>query len=240
MPRPRQRQGRPVPPHGLRPPGVQILRPACEDHERHLPQGARPSWQERRPASRGRGGAGEDCSLGRVLCQEELVSQRGLLLGDCAAGHGDPRDHVHCAVVRPPPRTLNPKALTLSLPPWGAARWHGLWAGWRSGRRWPRRRSPRSRGRGSSTPGRCTGGCPQHQQRRAGAASARPRGDRPWRGWRRGWRGLRWGVRGRPCSIRDGGGLRAQVSVRRNWENRPQSSGTAPFRRIEPGSSSPP
>mmetsp|Transcript_45572 Transcript_45572/g.145078 ORF Transcript_45572/g.145078 Transcript_45572/m.145078 type:complete len:210 (-) Transcript_45572:558-1187(-) len=98
MPRPRQRQGRPVPPHGLRPPGVQILRPACEDHERHLPQGARPSWQERRPASRGRGGAGEDCSLGRVLCQEELVSQRGLLLGDCAAGHGDPRDHVHCAV----------------------------------------------------------------------------------------------------------------------------------------------
>ena len=41
VPRPRQGQERQLPAHGLRPPRVQELRPARQDHPRDVPQGAR-------------------------------------------------------------------------------------------------------------------------------------------------------------------------------------------------------
>src|SRR6266480_2763663 len=64
---------------GLRPPRVQELRPARQDHQTDRGAGVRRDGQE--PAHRHRGGARADRAAGRVLRRAQALSQRRFLFG---------------------------------------------------------------------------------------------------------------------------------------------------------------
>ena len=72
------REGRQRAPDGLRPPGLQELRPAREDHQEGHRRGLR--GHRHQPAAGDRARAGEDRARGRVLRQAQAVPQRRLLL----------------------------------------------------------------------------------------------------------------------------------------------------------------
>ena len=97
--RPRQGQERPVPADGLRPPRLQALRSARQDHAEDLPRGAGRARHQRRSAARRRAGAGADRALGRVFHREEALSEHRLLFGHHAEGAGLPDDDVHRALL---------------------------------------------------------------------------------------------------------------------------------------------
>ena len=72
------REGRRVPPDGLRPPRLQELRPAREDHQGDRRPGVRGHGPQ--PAARHRARAREDRARGRLLRLAEAVPERRLLL----------------------------------------------------------------------------------------------------------------------------------------------------------------
>ena len=81
VPRPREGQGRRHAPDGLRPPRLQELRPAREDHPQDVPRGAVAARPERQPAVRARAAARGDRAEGRVLHRAQALPERRLLLG---------------------------------------------------------------------------------------------------------------------------------------------------------------
>ncbi len=113
---------------GLRPPGLQELRPAGQDHQADGRRGLRGHRQE--PAARHRPQARGDRPLRRVLHLAPALPERRLLLGPHLPGHGVPARDVPGALRHPPHRR----------------------AGWPTGRRCSTR-TPRSPGPASSTSG---------------------------------------------------------------------------------------
>src|SRR5690606_1608329 len=103
----RQGQGQGVgfPPDGLRPPRVQELRPARQDHPRDVPPGAR-GTRRRRPAA----GSGDEArgsrAEGRLLRAAQAVPERRLLLRHHLQGAGHPDRDVHGDVRHRPHRRL--------------------------------------------------------------------------------------------------------------------------------------
>src|SRR6202049_1977076 len=93
-----QGQERPVPPHGLRSPGLQALRSAREDHAEDLLRGAQRARQQGRYAAPSRARARAHRAPRRIFPREEALSQRRLLFGHHAQGDGLPDHHVHGAV----------------------------------------------------------------------------------------------------------------------------------------------
>ena len=90
--------------HGLRPPRLQELRPAREDHQGRGRQGPREARHEG-PAARHRQGARRGRAQGQLLRRAEALPERRLLLGHHLPRDGLPDEHVHRAVrARPPPR----------------------------------------------------------------------------------------------------------------------------------------
>ena len=96
------RRGWPAP--GLRPPGLQELRPPGHDHQADGRRGLRHHRQE--PAPRHRPQARGDRPLRRVLHLAQALPQRRLLLGPHLPGHGVPARDVPRAVRHPPHRRL--------------------------------------------------------------------------------------------------------------------------------------
>ena len=100
-------EGRQRAPDGFRPPGLQELRPAGEDHQEGRRRGARGDWHQ--PAARHRAGAREDRTRGRLLRLAQALPERRLLLGAAVRGAGDAdgdvpgdvRDRSHQRVDRP-------------------------------------------------------------------------------------------------------------------------------------------
>ena len=145
-------EGRRVQADGLRPPGLQELRPAGEDHQADRRRGVRGDGPQ--PAARHRARAGEDRARGRVLRQPQALPERRLLLGDHLPGArpagGDVPGHV-----RDPADGRLARAVA------------------RAGRR---SRSRRSRGRARSTSARASGTtCRSHVARPRTIWSARCR-----------------------------------------------------------------
>ncbi len=91
---------------GLRPPGLQELRPAREDHQAHGRGGVRGDGTQ--PAPRHRARARADRPAGRVLRPAQALPERGLLLRPDLPGdrnsdrrlHGPLRDPAHVGVAR--------------------------------------------------------------------------------------------------------------------------------------------
>ena len=121
---------RPVPADGVRPPGVQELRPARHDHQEDGARGPRPA-RRGRSAARPGDGAGAQGADRRVLRREEALPERRLLLGDHLPGAWLPHRDV--------PRALRH---------WADARWIACSAS----------RPPTRHTRGSAAPARCTPG----------------------------------------------------------------------------------
>ena len=94
--------------HGLRPPRVQELRPARDDHPRDVPQGARQARPERQPAVRARAAARGSRAEGRLLHQPQALPERRLLLRHhlprarhpARDVHRDVRDRAHRGLGR--------------------------------------------------------------------------------------------------------------------------------------------
>ena len=121
------------PADGLRPPGVQVVRPAGQADQEGGRRGVRADRAQ--PQARDRARARADRAGGRVLHQAEALSQRGLLLGAHLPGDG-----------------LSHRVLHGALRAGADAR-----AGWRSGRRCCWTRTRRSPGRGRSSPATTSG-----------------------------------------------------------------------------------
>ena len=102
----RQRQA-----DGLRPPGLQVVRPARQDHQAGRRRSVRGHRQE--PAARHRAGAGTDRARRRLLREAQALSERRFLLRPDLSGDGLPGRHVPGPVRHPAHRP----------------------GGWRSGRR---------------------------------------------------------------------------------------------------------
>ena len=130
--RARQGQGRPVPADGLRPPGLQELRPARQGDEGVGRRGARPARHREQPDAAGRQGARADRARGRLLHREEALSRTSTSIPASSSTRSASR-----------PRCSR-----------RSSRWRAPSAGSRSGRRCSRTRSSRSAGRASSTPAR--------------------------------------------------------------------------------------
>ena len=94
----RQGQERSLPADGLRPPRLQELRPARQDHAEDLPRGLDRTRHQGRSAARCRHGAGKDRAARRLFRREEALSEHRLLFGHHAQGDGLPHHHVHRAV----------------------------------------------------------------------------------------------------------------------------------------------
>ena len=92
--------GRPAP--GLRPPGLQELRPPGQDHQADGRRGLRHHRQE--PAPRHRPQARGDRPLRRVLHLPQALPERRLLLGAHLPGDGLPARDVPGPVRHPPHR----------------------------------------------------------------------------------------------------------------------------------------
>src|SRR5215210_4523638 len=90
---------------GLRPPGLQELRPAREDHQEG--HGRRLRGHGRQPAAGDRARAREDRARGRLLRQAQAVPERGLLLGTDLRGARDARGHVPGPLRHPPHQRLD-------------------------------------------------------------------------------------------------------------------------------------
>ena len=73
--RPRQGQERSVPPDGLRPPRLQELRPARQDHAEDLPRGPGRARHPGRSAARSGDGTGADRADRRIFHREEALSR---------------------------------------------------------------------------------------------------------------------------------------------------------------------
>ena len=86
------REGRQGAPDGLRPPGLQELRPARQDHQEGDRRGVRGHGHQ--PAARHRARAREDRARGRLLRQAQAVPERRLLLGPDLRGARDAGRHV--------------------------------------------------------------------------------------------------------------------------------------------------
>ncbi len=99
------REGRQRAPDGLRPPGLQELRPAREDHQEGHRRGLRGHGHQ--PAAGDRARAGEDRARGRVLRQAQALPERRLLLGPDLRGAGDAGRHVPGAVRDPAHQRLD-------------------------------------------------------------------------------------------------------------------------------------
>ncbi|CAA9225205.1 MAG: Citrate synthase (si), partial [uncultured Craurococcus sp.] len=95
-------QERPHQAHGLRPPGLQELRPAREDHEGDLPRGSRRAWHQGRAAARHGDGDGADRPRGRLLRLPQALPECRLLFGHHPEGDGHPDAYVHRALRRRP------------------------------------------------------------------------------------------------------------------------------------------
>jgi hypothetical protein len=93
------REGRRRPPDGLRPPRLQVVRPARQDHQEDGVRGVRGHGQE--PAARHRARARADRARGRLLRQPQALPERGLLLGPHLPGDGLPRGDVPGALRHP-------------------------------------------------------------------------------------------------------------------------------------------
>ena len=78
---------------GLRPPGLQELRPAGADHQEARRRGAR--GDRREPAAGHRHRAREAGARRRILHRAQALPERRLLLGPDLRGAGDPHRHVH-------------------------------------------------------------------------------------------------------------------------------------------------
>ena len=104
-------QGRRRPPDGLRPPGLQVLRPAGADHQADRRRGVRGHRQE--PAARHRARARAHRARGRVLHLAQALPERRLLLGADLPGDGLPDGRCSRCCSRSPAPS----------------------AGWRSGKR---------------------------------------------------------------------------------------------------------
>ena len=89
---------------GLRPPGLQELRPPGPDHQADRRRGVRHHRQE--PAARHRPEARGDRPLRRVLHVPSSLSQRGLLLRPHLPGHGVPARDVPGALRHPAHRRV--------------------------------------------------------------------------------------------------------------------------------------
>ena len=92
----RGREGRRRAADGLRPPRLQELRPAREDHQEGRRRRVRGDGQE--PAARHRDRAREDRARGRLLHQAQALPERRLLLGPDLRGARHPGRHVPGAV----------------------------------------------------------------------------------------------------------------------------------------------
>ena len=101
----RRREGGQGAPDGLRPPGLQELRPARPHHQGRGRGRVRGHRHE--PAARHRARAGEDRARGRVLRQAQAVPERRLLLGPDLRGAADAGRHVHGAVRDPAHQRLD-------------------------------------------------------------------------------------------------------------------------------------
>ena len=77
------------PADGLRPPRLQVVRPAREDHQADRRRSVRGDGQE--PAARHRARARADRAAGRILRHAQALPQRRLLLGAHLSGHGLPQ-----------------------------------------------------------------------------------------------------------------------------------------------------
>mmetsp|Transcript_31932 Transcript_31932/g.51132 ORF Transcript_31932/g.51132 Transcript_31932/m.51132 type:complete len:216 (-) Transcript_31932:537-1184(-) len=86
-----------LPADGLWAPAVQNHGPPRESDERHVPQAAQSS-ENQRPAAEPGHGAGTRRAVGRVLHQTQTVPQRRLLLGDMLSRSGHSREHVYSGV----------------------------------------------------------------------------------------------------------------------------------------------
>ena len=89
---------------GLRPPGLQELRPAGSDHQAHRRRGLR--RHRHQPPARHRAQARGDRAERRLLRQPPALPERGLLLGPDLPGHGLPARDVHGALRHPAHRRL--------------------------------------------------------------------------------------------------------------------------------------
>ena len=115
---------------GVWTPGLQVVRPAREDHQAHRGPGLRGDRSQ--PAPRHRAGARAHRPAGRVLRGTSAVSERRLLFGPDLRGDGLPARHVSRCCLRSRERP----------------------GGSRSGRRCSSTTSNTSPGPGSSTPAR--------------------------------------------------------------------------------------
>ena len=70
----------PLPAHGLRPPRLQELRSARQDHPRHVPQGPGQARQDGQPAAGSRAATRRGGAQGRILRRAQAVPERGFLL----------------------------------------------------------------------------------------------------------------------------------------------------------------
>ena len=98
-------QGRRRPADGLRPPRLQVLRPARDDHQADRRPGVRGHGQE--SAARDRARARAHRARGRVLRLAQALSQRRLLLRPDLPGDGLPGRHVPGALRHPAHRGLD-------------------------------------------------------------------------------------------------------------------------------------
>ena len=92
-------QGRRRPADGLRPPRLQELRPAREDHQADRRRGVRGDGQE--PAARHRARARAHRARGRLLRRAQALPERRLLLGPHLPGDGLPGRDVPGALRHP-------------------------------------------------------------------------------------------------------------------------------------------
>ena len=104
-----QGPARPVPPDGLRPQGLQELRPPGQSHAADLPRGARGTRRGRLSGAAHGPAPGEDRARGRVLRREAAVSERRLLFRHHPESHRHTRGDVHGNLRhRPHPRLDRP------------------------------------------------------------------------------------------------------------------------------------
>ena len=83
---------------GLRPPGLQELRSAGENHPEGLPRRAGGTRDQGRSAARSGDGTGKDRAERPVLHRSQAVSERRFLFRHHPEGDGLPDQHVHRAV----------------------------------------------------------------------------------------------------------------------------------------------
>ena len=102
-----QGQERSVSADGLRPPGLQELRPSCEDHAEDRARGSQRARRQGRPAARRRHGARAHRPARRLFHREEALSEYRLLFrhhteGDGFSGgvvHRPARGRAHCRLT---------------------------------------------------------------------------------------------------------------------------------------------